>query len=165
VKINKRKKKLTFLFQKQDLGYCCQPFPFFPLSIELIQSLQLVGWWEGSWIWLWDGAKASPYIYIYMVGSLGSLVLQEKEGLWWSKYVFRFRFVQDVSRVKTSQYVSETYKLSGFFIELWLKRQSSLLPRHPFSFCTRRIGTKEDVSERYKLRGNHNINPKSDMGR
>ena len=65
MKINKRKKKLTFLFQKQDLGYCCQPFPFFPLSIELIQSLQLVGWWEGSWIWLWDGAKASPYIYIY----------------------------------------------------------------------------------------------------
>jgi hypothetical protein len=57
IKLNEKKKKkiLTFLFQKQDLGYCCQdlgyccqPFPFFPLSIELIQSLQLVGWWEGS---------------------------------------------------------------------------------------------------------------------
>jgi hypothetical protein len=68
-------------------------------------------------------------------------------------------------RSGTKRDVSERYELRGFFIELWLKRQSSLLPRHPFSFCTRRIGTKEDVSERYKLRGNHNINPKSDMGR
>ena len=52
-------------------------------------------------------------IYIYMVGFLGSLVLQAKEGLWGSKNVPQ----DEVEQNETSQ---KDYELRGFFIELWL---------------------------------------------
>jgi len=83
IKLNEKKKKkiLTFLFQKQDLGYCCQPFPSFPLSIELIQSLQLWGGGKGAEFG-YEMVQSLSSIYIYMVGFLGSLVRQAKEGLW-----------------------------------------------------------------------------------
>jgi hypothetical protein len=54
--------------------------------------------------------KASPP-YIYMVGFLGSLVLQAKEGLWGSKNVPQ----DEVEQNETSQ---KDYELRGFFIEL-----------------------------------------------
>jgi hypothetical protein len=50
-------------------------------------------------------------IYIYMVGFLGSLVLQAKEGLWGSKNVPQ----DEVEQNETSQ---KDYELRGFFIEL-----------------------------------------------
>lgn len=109
IKLNEKKKKkiLTFLFQKQDLGYCCQPFPCFPLSIELIQSLQLVGWWEGSWIWLWDGAKALLHIYIYggLSWKLGATSKRRAMGV----------KERPTRRSGTKRDVSERLWIEGFF--------------------------------------------------
>jgi hypothetical protein len=70
---------------------------------------------------LWGGGKGAEFgyemvqslssIYIYMVGFLGSLVLQAKEGLWGSKNVPQ----DEVEQNETSQ---KDYELRGFFIEL-----------------------------------------------
>lgn len=113
IKLNEKKKKkiLTFLFQKQDLGYCCRPFPFFPLSIELIQCLQLVGWWDGAEFG-YEMVQSLSSIYMYIYG-----------GLSWKLGAASKRRAMGVKerltrRIGTKRDVSERYELRGFFIEL-----------------------------------------------
>ena len=100
-------KKLTFLFQKQDLGYCRQPFPFFsPLY-------SLFSWWGGG-----KGAQFGyemeprPLQYIYIYGGLSRKLgaTSKRRAMGVKERLTRRR--------GTKRDVSERYELRGFFIEL-----------------------------------------------